>query len=176
MPKRPETSELRPLAWAVYAVAAMLIIVPLTELAGQLGWKIEPEVLNWRTGAVGLLSGVVLTPTVGLLLAVITAAVFEHRAIQRTLAIAAGFGAVAAIVVMLVFSLDVVQLRPNVVPTMKRTFTIAAVKALINFGFTSFTLGVICFSALRAGRRYKASPAVSSPVAATGTPLLGSTR
>lgn len=154
--KSSDVRELRHLALAMYAVAAMLVLIPLTEFAGQLGWTVQPGLLNWRTGSVGLLSGAVLTPTVGMLLAVITASVFGHRAAARGLAIVAGVGAVLMLLVIGVFALDVLQLRPAVVSDMQRSFTLAAVKALINFSVTAVTLGAICISGMRVTRRARA--------------------
>ena len=160
--KSSEVRELRHLALAMYAVAAMLVLIPPTEFAGQLGWTAQPRVLNWRTGSVGLLSGAVLTPTVGMLLAVITAAVFGHRRTTWVLGIVAGLSVALMLLIMGVFVLDVLQLRPNVVAAMRRSFMLAAVKALINFGLAAVALSAICISALRVGRRRRASHAERS--------------
>jgi hypothetical protein len=170
------TRNLAPLAWPLYAVAAMLIVVPLSELGAQLGWTVQPGVLNWRTGAVGLLSGVVMTPMVGLLIAVVTACVFEHRWAQRGLAILAGLGALAAVAILAGFTLDAFQLRPAVAANMQRSFTFAMVKAIINFSLSSITLAIICIATARLAWSRRAPKAAAQRAEVSPSPLVRATR
>ena len=170
------TRNLSPLAWPLYAVAAMLILVPLTELGAQLGWTVQPGVLNWRTGAVGLLSGVVMTPMVGLLLAVVTASVYDHRWAQRGLAVLAGLGALAAVAILAGFTLDAFQLRPAVAENMQRSFTFAMIKAIINFTLTSITLAIICIATARLAWKGRTSKAAAHRADVSPSTLVRATR
>jgi hypothetical protein len=170
------TGNLAPLAWPLYAVAAMLVVVPLSELGAQLGWTVQPGVLNWRTGAVGLLSGVVMTPMVGLLLAVITASVFEHRWVQRGLAILAGLGALTAVAILAGFTLDAFQLRPAIAANLRRSFTFAMTKAIINFSVTSITLGIICIATARLAWKRRTPKAAVDRADVSSATLVRATR
>jgi hypothetical protein len=160
-PNQPvlDPRSLRPLTAALYVTAAMLVIVPLTELGAALGWQALPRMLQWRTGAVGLASGAVLTPTFGILIAVVTSFLFDHRWMQRILTVLAGLASLALFGVLIIFTLDALQIRPAVAAQYKHSYNVAMIKALTNFSITSFTLAVISISAFRTGRRRAKAPA-----------------
>jgi hypothetical protein len=128
----------------------MLMVVPFIEVGTQLEWSVSPGTLNWRTGAVGLVSGATLTPTFGLVVAIVTASVFEHRWVQRLLIAIAGLGAFACLALLLMFALDSVQLRASVTEAMRRPYTLAMIKAGVNLALASVALAVACVGAFRA--------------------------
>ena len=156
----------RALAAAAYAIAAMLIFVPLMELGSQLGWAAHPGALNWRTGAVGLLSGAILTPIFGMFIALITASLLGQRWMQRTLGVLAALGGLVLLAVLVVFTLDALQLRPNVTAAMKRSFDIASLKAVLAFLAGSGTLFCIGYSGVSVARK---TPEIAPAARRTGT-------
>jgi hypothetical protein len=147
---QPPARNLSALAGPLYAVAVMLIVVPFLEVGTQLGWSISPSMLNWRTGAVGLLSSATLTPTFGLVVAVVTASVFDHRWMQRVLIAVAGLAALTCVVLLFTFVLDSVQLRPTVTEAVRRTYTIAMIKAMLNITLAIVALTIVFVGALKA--------------------------
>jgi hypothetical protein len=140
----------------------MLMVVPLIEVGTQLGWSVSPATLNWRTGAVGLLSSATLTPTFGLVVAIVTASVFEHRRTHGLLTAIAGLAAVTCIALLLIFALDSVQLRPTVTEAMRRAYTLAAIKAVLNLALASVALTVVFVGAIRARAKSVARGAPSA--------------
>jgi ABC-type transport system involved in multi-copper enzyme maturation permease subunit len=147
--------DLRPIAVPLYVAAFMLAAIPLVEVGAQLGFTGHPSSLVWRTGTVGLLSSALLTPAFGLILAVVTAYVFEHTVTHRILSVLSGFVAVALFVVTALFVLDAFQLRPTLKPELTRSFTLAMAKALLNFGLVSVSLLLVFIVTLRARRKDK---------------------
>jgi hypothetical protein len=136
----------------LYVAAFMLAAIPLVEVGAQLGFTGHPSSLQWRTGTVGLLSSALLTPAFGLILAIVTAYAFEHALTHRILSVLSGFLAVAFIAVMALFVLDGFQLRSTLDPRLKHSFTLAMVKAVLNFGIVSVSLLVVFVGTLR-GRK-----------------------
>jgi hypothetical protein len=145
--------DLRPIAAPLYAAAIMFTLVPLIDLAAQIGFSARPGNLQWRTGTVGLLSSAVLTPAFGLILATITAYAFEHRWSHRILTWLCGIAAIALVAITALFALDAFQLRATVNPQIKHSFAIAMLKAILNLGITAAALGLVWLNGLRAGGR-----------------------
>lgn len=143
----------RPLAWALYALAAMFVIVPLNEMGARLGWQATPGALNWRTGAVGLFSSGLLTPASGLVIALVTAFIFEHRWVQRVMMGLSGLTALALFVLLAAFALDALQLRGAINPAMQRAYLVAVAKAMLNIAVVATTLGIACLASFLAGRK-----------------------
>lgn len=173
-----DSLDLRPLAWPLYAMAAMLIVIPFVEMGAQVGWTLRPDVLNWRTGTVGIFSSMLVTPTLGVLLAIVTAFFYGHRWAQIGFTTLAALGALACVTALLVFTLDALQLRPAVAQQMQQAFTVAITKAAINFGITSLTLGIMAIGAFRTlRRRMKTSVATRTRAAAPArVPLIADSR
>jgi len=173
-----DSLDLRPLAWPLYAMAAMLIVIPFVEMGAQVGWTLRPDVLNWRTGTVGIFSSMIVTPTLGLLLAVVTAFYYNHRWAQIGLTALAALAALACSAALILFTLDALQLRPAVAQQMQRPFTIAIVKAAINFGITSLTLAIMAVGAFRTLRRRQKAVVAPRPRPATPgrVPLVADSR
>ena len=57
-------ANLRKLAWPLYAVAVLMIVLPLGDLGASV-WPPHPMQLQWRFGTFGLVSGFLLTPLFG---------------------------------------------------------------------------------------------------------------
>ncbi|HET8654090.1 MAG TPA: hypothetical protein VFL93_01055 [Longimicrobiaceae bacterium] len=164
---------LRHLVGPLYATAVMLVVIPLSDLGGALGWKMLPHAINWRTGAVGLFSGTVLTPALGLVIAVITASLFGHRWAQRVLTVVVGLAALVLFAILAGFILDAIQLRAMVADaTMRHSFTAAVVKATINLVVAAVTLAIVCVGAFRAGRQRDRAEAATKRPEPAPTPLL----
>jgi hypothetical protein len=135
----------------------MLVAVPFIELGAQLGWSLSPGTLNWRTGAVGLLSSTTLTPTFGLVVAIVTACAFEHRVAQRALIGIAALALVACIMLLGTFALDSIQLRATVADEMRGAYTGAMIKAMLTLALTIVVLAVVFVGAFRARSKRGAS-------------------
>jgi len=132
---------------AFYLVAALLVVTPVMDVLTNV-WPLAFGDLRWRYGAVGLLSGFLLTTLLGMALAVLTAVALRHR---RVLTVLFGLNVAAAVVLLattVLFGLDVLQVRVTVPMESRGLFDVGAAKALLKH----FTL-VASFAALGVGAR-----------------------
>lgn len=152
-------TKLRPLAWAAYAVALLLIIMPLVELVLGI-WPLRIGQLNWRFGAAGLVSQSVMTPLLGMLLAVATAAAVGHRLLARVLSGIAVAGGILGILAIAMFTLDALEARASVRPEAMVAFDRATIVAGMRYSLgtiTAFLLGIGGWKASRKGSRAAAA-------------------
>ncbi len=146
-------TKLRPLAWAAYSVAFILIVVPLTEVLLGI-WPLRIGQVNWRFGAAGLVSQSVITPLLGMLLAVTTAALVEHRVTARVLAGFALLGGVLGALALAMFSLDALEARSAVRTESLQAFDKAAVVAAVKFVLGSISAVLLGVGGWKASRRH----------------------
>jgi hypothetical protein len=142
----------RSLGVAVYAVGILIMLISAGDFISNV-WPWRVGAVDWRYGAIGILSTYLVTPIVGLLLVTITAALLEHTAFLRTLAVACVVMSMILTVAVIAFLLDSLQVRQGVQPTSKWfttvSFMIAAVKHFLAIG----TLAILGRSAWRASGR-----------------------
>ena len=98
-----------------YGLAAVLVLVPILDVLLQV-WPLDPGEASWRFGAIGILSRSLLTPLLGLLLAMATAAAAGHRHALRLTGALSGLLAVGLVAVGGLFALDGLELRAVVAP------------------------------------------------------------
>jgi len=124
---------LEALSGPLYFLALLLICTPLVDILANI-WPLNFGDVAWRYGAVGMFSGFVLTPLLGVALACWIAVSLGHYLLQRVLGWLSLISAVVLFVAAAGFSLDVVQLRhtvPTNPPQAMWTFEIGAAKALL---------------------------------------------
>ena len=158
---------LRPLAVAGYLLGAMLIIVPLMELAMGT-WPPRPSQVSWRFGVVGLFANGLLLPTMGAALLVAVAAAVGHRRTLRSLAAVALLACVAEIALLLLFTLDVVQMRSMVQSQVKLGFDLASAKSVVTLLFGAGVLAAVGISGWRSAGRHRRSEARPPAAAEAG--------
>jgi hypothetical protein len=144
-------SVLQYLAWPNYFVALLLIALPFVDLVTNV-WPVRISALEWRYGTLGLLSGFTLTPLLGIVLAIASAAVLEHRLMQRIIASLNLIGAVLLAVIIVLFALDWLQLRASVQPDPRRGMDVGAAKALAKHALVVIALGWLGIAGIRATR------------------------
>jgi hypothetical protein len=118
-----------PLIGPAYLVALLLICTPALDFFSG----IQPITLNniqWRFGAVGLMAGFLLTPLLGIVVAMGVAAYADHGVFQRILAILNITIAMMCLVLLIFFTLDILQLNNQVDAEAVGQFRSAAWKAL----------------------------------------------
>lgn len=124
----------RPLAVSLYGVAAILVVLPITDTVLSL-WPLHTDDLIWRFGAAGIIaSHALLMPLIGLLLASVTAVLLEHRRALRGLSIVAAVVGLVVAVGIGLFALDVVQTRARVEPGAQAGFDSASLRVFIRMG------------------------------------------
>ncbi|MEO8199579.1 MAG: hypothetical protein ABI679_03565 [Gemmatimonadota bacterium] len=165
------TMELEPsetltrLRWPLYFIAFGLILLPLLDFVSSV-LPLEPYNLRWRFGTVALFSGFLFTPILGMVLVCMVATFAEHRVMQRVVAVVNLIGTVLLIILMVLFALDVVQLRLEIGPQDKLAYDMSAIRATVKYLFTIVSLiwlGIAGFkvSRLRRSARREMAPLVT---------------
>ena len=119
-----------PLVAPLYFVALLLVATPTIDFVTSV-LPLRPSNIEWRFASVGLLSGFLLTPLLGIVVAMVTAATTGQSRVQRALAIVNAATCGIGIVILLMFLLDIVQLRSVVQAEAKASFQGAALKAVL---------------------------------------------
>lgn len=148
-PKRPHGPEA--LIAPLYFVAFLLVATPIMDFATSI-LPIRLGDIEWRFASVGLLSGFLLTPLLGLALAVGVAHLGGHLRFQRILAIANLLLAVTLVAVLILFLLDVVQLQGGIQAEAKPAFASAALKAVIKHASFIVALALLGWRGIRISR------------------------
>jgi hypothetical protein len=143
---------LRRMTPAAYVVALVFILSPLVDVVTNF-YPFDPGSVQWRYGAVGIMSNYLISAVFGLLLGTFAAALSGHTRVLWTF-IALNFVlAVALVLILGLFSLDVVQLRNLVRPEAAEMFKIGAAKAALKLLMVAVSLllmGIVGFRAVRA--------------------------
>jgi chromate transport protein ChrA len=135
----------------LYLVAILLVATPIMDFATSI-IPLRPSDIEWRFASVGLLSGFLLTPLLGIALAMGVAQLAEHQRFQRVLAIVNLVATVLFAALLLFFLLDIFQLKSAVQPEAADAFGSAATKAVIKHCSFIVALGVLGWSGFRMSR------------------------
>lgn len=135
----------------LYFIAALLIATPLMDFASSV-LPLRAASLEWRFASVGLLSGFLLTPLLGVIVALAVAVYADHVGFVRVLSILNAVVAVLFIVVLVLFVLDIIQLRSVVQEQAKAAFQSAATKAVVKHACFIIALGWLAIRGLRTAR------------------------
>ena len=152
----------RPLVNAAYPVAALLVLIPCIEVTTG-SWPFQTSELSWRFGVAGIMLKTVVTPLLGLLVAMSAAAFLEHRRVLRTLSVVALAVAVGTLLVAAMFSMDFLQLRAMIAPPQRQGMTVASGSALLMAALVVPTAAALGLGGWRATRRV-GGPTRTKPV------------
>lgn len=139
----------RRLAGPCYVIAALLVLLPATDLVSDV-WPLQPGDFRWRFGMTGLLSGFLLTPLVGIVLAALVAAITNDRRALRLTAIVAAVGALSLVVLVALFGLDALRVRPEVPVDRRGPFDFANLRVTVEHLLAAASLGWLASRGLRA--------------------------
>ncbi|HEX8907149.1 MAG TPA: hypothetical protein VF771_20020 [Longimicrobiaceae bacterium] len=146
----------RPLVAAAYPVGALLFLIPGIEVTAG-AWPFQTSELSWRFGVAGILMKTMVTPLLGLLLAMAAAAYLEHRRVLRSLSVVAMAIAVLTVVIAAMFSMDFLQLRAMVTPAQRTGMTVASATALLMAALVVPTAAALGLGGWKATRRIGAT-------------------
>lgn len=135
----------------LYLLAFLLVATPLMDFVTSI-LPLRVGDIEWRFASVGLLSGFLLTPLLGIALAVGVAHLGGHLRFQRLLAILNIVVAVVCVALQVFFVLDIFQLRAAVQAEAADAFQSAALKAVIKHVSFFLTLGYLGWRGLRISR------------------------
>jgi hypothetical protein len=153
-----------------YAVGVLLIVLPLGDLALNL-WPLQPGNVDWRFGSIGLLSGFILTPLIGIGVLLLVAAVLEHRSVLRLVSIVNLVGAGLMVPMVVLFMLDWIQMRALTEEQIRPNVDAGSLKAIVKYVLGALTLGWLGLAGWRASKPVRGSRArAASPLIGTGSP------
>jgi len=144
-------SALRIMAWPVYAAGFLTIVLPLADLLASV-WPLRVGQVEWRFGTLGQLSGVTLTPVLGMILCMTAAALLEHRVMQRILAVVNVLVAVLLFAFIVIFAFDWLQYRAAAPPEARTGMDVGSIKAIIKHALVAVAFLWLGFAGWRAGR------------------------
>jgi hypothetical protein len=139
-------------AWSsVYLLAILLVLEPIGDLLSQ-ALPLQPSVLAWRFGFLGLFANNLLTPLLGATLAMVAAACLGHARTQRVLSILSLVVSVALLAALGSFALDALQLRKSVQPAMISRYDAGAAIAVAKYLAAIVGFAVLARTRLRGAR------------------------
>jgi Tfp pilus assembly protein PilN len=130
------SERLAPLAGPMYVIAALLIVTPLGDFFSGV-WPWRPAALDWRFASSGLLSGFLLTPLLGALIAIGIAALVGNGRLLRVFGLLTLIAGGLCVVILGGFLLDVVQLKSSIPPQQQRPFLDASIKAFLKYALAA---------------------------------------
>ena len=135
-----EIPELRRLAGPAYLIAALMIVVPAVDLiSNMLPLRLSDPA--WRYGTVGLGSGFLLTPMLGVLFLALLAGTIGQPTMAKVVGWVNLLLGSLMIPLMILFALDAVQIRNAVQPEALGQFDAGVFKAVFKLltGALAFT-------------------------------------
>jgi hypothetical protein len=146
MKSAPDVSSF--LSGPLYLIAAFLVVVPAVDFVGQIA-PMQFGNVEWRFASIGLLSGFLLTPLLGIVIATLVAASRKHVFVQRLVAILNAVFAVSLLAALALFALDTLQLGSVVPQDQAGAFKSAATKAFVKHVAAMITLAWLARAGLR---------------------------
>lgn len=123
---------LRSFTWAGYLIAIALMAIPATDFVLRVQ-PLTPTSVRWRFGALGVLSGSLMSPFMGLFLAVLIAASAGQRVVLRLLGWMTWLGTLVLLGLATLFVFDALQTRASASETARTTFDTAAIMGVVKF-------------------------------------------
>lgn len=124
-------SAIRPSSLAtsgLYIFSALLILWPPVDLLST-AWPLHLGTLEYRYGLMGLLAGFLHTPTLGLVIAMAAAYAMRHLTLLRVLSFLCLLGALGLLAVLVMFPLDVLQMKAVTAPEAHASMKVGAIIA-----------------------------------------------
>lgn len=144
--------KLKHLTTPLLLLAALLIVLPLIELAASV-WPVGLANAEWRFGAVGLLSNALLLPLLGSFIVVVVAAQGGKKRLVQAMSVLNGLAAAFLLVAIPLFLLDSLELRSRVPDARMHAFDFAAARAALAMGFSFVVLSALSRGGFRSSRR-----------------------
>ena len=142
---------LRRLIPAAYAVAIVFLLSPLVDVVTNV-YPFELGSVQWRYGAVGIMSNYLISGVFGLLLGTFAAVLGGHAKVLWVFFALNLALAVALVALLGLFALDVLQLRSMVRPEAADMFGIGAGKAALKLLLVAASLGLLGVVGFKAAR------------------------
>lgn len=150
----------------LYLSAFLLFFMPYFQALAGL-WPLQLGSLQWRFQATGAMSGILMLPFLGLVLALAVARPLGHKGVSRLVGIIAALTAVGIVAAIGLFAMDALQLKKVIRDAQMSAFNKAVLTATSTMLFSLVTFSVLALVSFRApkGSTVKSSPKSSKKAA-----------
>ena len=141
----------RRLSTPTYLVALVFMVIPFLDVLVSV-YPLQFANIRWRVALMGQLSGGLMTVLLGFLLALAAATLLEQPRMQRAIVALSALLGLLLLATIVLFVLDIVQLRPSVRPEVRRAFDIVATQAFGKLLLSLVASVLFVLAGLRASR------------------------
>lgn len=163
----------RVLAWALYTVCGLFLLSPALDLLAAV-LPPHPGNIQWRFGLMVTIAPTIMTGVISLAMYAVLGVLFGHRVVLRWVGVISLVLSVAYVGMLLVFALDLLQLRKAVPGERQTAFWIMSLKCLAQILTGSFVLLVLGAGSLRLTRSRGKEGAVEGGGRRQGPMVVGS--
>ena len=166
----PYGAPFRKISGALYLISALLVFIPLVDFVTSIVPYL-PGSTKWRFASGALFAGFLLTPLLGVALAMIVAGLMNHRFVLRWIGILSIVAAVGLVAACALLALDIIELRSTAEFGVKSAVVLSGVRAVFKNLVMSASLVVIGL-ACRSATAGMEPPRAETPMA----PIVGAPR
>lgn len=166
----PHGAPLRKISSGLYLIAALLIVVPIIDFVTSI-FPYLPSSTKWRFASSSLFAGFLLTPLLGVALAMLVAGLMNHRSVLRWIGILSFLVALALLAISALLALDVVELRATAEQDVRMAVVLSGARAILKNIIMTGSLAYIGLGCLSASSTME-PPRPPSPMA----PIVGAPR
>ncbi len=166
----PYGAPFRKISSALYLIGALLILLPIIDFFTSIVPYL-PASTKWRFASSSLFAGFLLTPLLGVALAMLVAGLMQHRFVLRWIGILSFLVALLLLAMCALLALDVVELRATAESEVKMAIVLSGTRAILKNIIVAMSLMFIGL-ACRSASRSMEPPRAATPMA----PIVGAPR
>lgn len=166
----PYGAPFRKISGALYLTSALLVFLPVIDFLTSIVPYI-PSSTKWRFASSALFAGFLLTPLLGIALAMIVAGLLNHRIVLRWIGIVSFLAAVVLVGICGLLALDIIELRATAESEVRMAIVLSGGRAIFKNLLMAGSL-VIIGLACRSASSGMEPPRAEIPMA----PIVGSPR
>lgn len=142
----------RALAWALYTVCALFLLSPALDLLAAIT-PAHPGNIQWRFGLMISVAPTIMTGVISLAMFAVLGVLFGHRSVLQSVGVVTLVMATIYLAMIIVFALDLLQLRRAVPSDRQLQFWITSAKCLAQIFTGAFALGLLGLGSFRVTRQ-----------------------
>jgi small-conductance mechanosensitive channel len=147
-----------------------MVVIPLLDFATSI-LPYLPGSARWRFASASLFSGFLLTPLLGIALALMVASILQHRGVLRLVTLTSLLSGVVLIALTGLLALDIIELRASAEAEVRQAIVMSGFRGVVKNVVIGFTCFVVALYSRRAAGGIE-PPRGESPMA----PIVGSPR
>jgi hypothetical protein len=166
----PYGAPFRKISSALYLISVLLVLLPIIDFLTSIVPYL-PGSTKWRFASSSLFAGFLLTPLLGVALAMLVAGVMHHRFVLRWIGMLSFLMALVLLAICALLALDVVELRAMAESDVRMAIVLSGSRAILKYIIMAASLAFVGL------RCRSASSSMEPPRSATPmAPIVGSPR